>query len=88
MTSAAGTRPASITRAVVSRSPTRRMRSTMKADSARMIRTLPSSEAWKVKNDRSIARREPRATDPSAVTSRIDPISTAKSPYLSSRSRE
>jgi hypothetical protein len=69
MTSAAGISASSITRAVVSRSCSRRTRSTMNADSARTSRTLPSSDAWNEKNGSWIARREPRATDPSIITS-------------------
>ena len=47
----------------------------MNADSATTSRTLPSSEAWNEKNGVSIARREPRATEPSTWTARIVAIS-------------
>ena len=50
------------------------MRSTMKADSATTSSSLPSSDAWKLKNGNWIARCDPRAEKPSAYTSRIEPI--------------
>ena len=38
----------------------------MNAASATISSTLPSSDGWNWKNGRSIQRREPRATEPSA----------------------
>ena len=46
MTSIAGNSASSMILLVVSRSPSRRMRSTTKADSVTMSRILPSSEVW------------------------------------------
>ena len=60
-------------RAVTSR-PIRRMRSTMKPDSAMTSRSLPSSEGWKRKNGSSIQRLEPRVAVARPKTSRIEPI--------------
>ena len=53
-------------RLVVSRSPSRRMRSTTKADSESTSNSLPSSDAWKLMKPNSIARFDPRAENPSA----------------------
>jgi hypothetical protein len=58
----------SMTRTLVSRLCSARGRSTTNAANAITSRTLPSSEAWKEKKPTSIARREPRATEPSAET--------------------
>ncbi len=71
ITNIAGTSAAIITRAVVSRSRRRRERSTTKADSARIRSTLPSSEAWKEKNEKLIARVEPCAACPTPSTARM-----------------
>ena len=68
MTIVAGTIATSTTRAVVSRSPSRRARSTMKAARATASSTLPSSDAWISKNGVWIARREPRVVPPKAAT--------------------
>ena len=59
MTSIVGSRPSSITRAVVWR-PIERIRSTTKADSASTSRTLPSSEGWKLKPGSGIHALAPR----------------------------
>ncbi len=64
-------------RLVVSLALTLRVRSTMNADSARISRTFPNSDGWKVKNGNSIQRREPRAAVPIARTRTINPISAA-----------
>jgi hypothetical protein len=50
MTSIAGITASSTMRLVVSRSVRRLMRSTMKADSATIRSTFPSSDGWKLKN--------------------------------------
>ena len=52
-------------RAVTSR-PIRRMRSTMKPESAMTSSSLPSSEGWKRKNGSSIQRFDPRVAVASA----------------------
>jgi hypothetical protein len=75
MTRPAGMSVSSITLTVVSRPLSDRERSTTNADNATSSRILPSSEAWKEKKPTSIARRDPRATVPSACTARIDRMS-------------
>ena len=62
----AGISASSMMRLVVSRSPSRRMRSTTKAASVTISSTLPSSEVWSWKKPSSIARLDPRVTDPAA----------------------
>ena len=64
----------STARLVVSRSPRRRTRSTRNADSDRISRIFPTSEAWKLKKPSSIERCEPRAVAPSSITRRIEAI--------------
>ncbi len=59
-------------RAVVSRSPRRRLRSTTNAASTTTMRIFPSSEAWKEKKGSWMARREPRAIEPRAMTATSD----------------
>ena len=71
ITNIAGTSAAIITRTVVSRSRSDRERSTTNADSETISSTLPSSEAWKEKKAKLIARVEPRAACPSASTARM-----------------
>ena len=61
-------------RDVISRSWSRRTRSMMNADSARISSTLPSSDGWKRKNGSSIQRREPRVAPATPSTSTIRPI--------------
>ena len=73
MTSNAGTSANNMTRAVVSRSRSRRSRSTTKADRARIKSSLPSSAGWNEKKGRLSARLEPRAAVPRASTTRISP---------------
>ena len=75
MTSIAGSSASSMIRAVTSR-PIRRIRSTMKPDSAITSSSLPSSEGWKRKNGSSIQRLEPRVAVARPNTSRIEPISS------------
>ena len=75
ITSIAGTSAPSITRAVVSRSRRRRTRSTTNEASASTSSTLPSSDAWKEKKGRLIARCAPCAAWPSANTARMPQIS-------------
>ena len=77
ITNIAGTSAASITRTVVSRSRSRRDRSTTNADSERIKNTLPSSDAWKEKNGRAIARWAPCALWPAASTARMLSIRAA-----------
>ena len=73
----AGTSAINIARAVVSRSRSRRTRSTTNADSASTSRSLPSSDGWNESRNRSNERRDPRAVVPAAMTSRISPIIVA-----------
>ena len=80
MTSIAGTSASSMIRLVVSRSPSRRMRSTTKADSVSTSSTLPSSEVCSWKKPRSMARLEPRVTEPAANTATIPTIMKAYRP--------
>ena len=87
ITSVAGISAPSITRAVVSRSRRRLPRSTTYADSAMISSTLPSSEAWKEKNGRLIARCAPWAERPSANTAKMLRMSSAYRPYLRWRRR-
>ena len=71
ITNIAGISAASITRAVVSRSRSARERSTSRAARATISSTLPSSEAWKEKNGKLIARCAPLLACPAPSTARM-----------------
>ncbi len=75
ITNIVGTSAAISTRTVVSRSRSRRERSTMNADSARISRILPISEAWKENSGKLIARCAPLAECPRPSTARMLNIS-------------
>jgi hypothetical protein len=62
---------------VVARSRSARTRSTTKPASATTSSTLPSSENWTSKNGSSIARRDPRVSEPSSWVARMPAMSTA-----------
>ena len=85
---AAGTSASRTMIAVVSRSRSRRERSTTKPASATTSSTLPSSDGWIWKNGRSIARREPRATEPKPRTATMRTSMAPYTTYFSSRSLE
>ena len=54
----------------------------------RMYSTCTGDTERSIEKPRSMARREPRATEPAIWTATIAPTSSANSAYLSSRSRE